>query len=59
MKAHLEHPKVTFYYACAKSVVAEKKCLSTRSYDNLNCMILPEKKTGKKFWRMIIKQELP
>ena len=36
MKAHLEHPKVTFYYACAKPVVAEKKCLSTPSYDNFN-----------------------
>jgi hypothetical protein len=24
MKAHLEHPEVTFYYACAKPVVAEK-----------------------------------
>ena len=24
MKAHLKHPKVTFYYACAKPVVAEK-----------------------------------
>ena len=59
MKAHLEHPKVTFYYACAKPVVAEKKCLSTSSYDNFNSMILLEKETGKKFWRMIIKQELP
>ena len=59
MKAHLEHPKVTFYYACAKPVVAEKKCLSTPSYDNFNCMILLEKETGKKFWRIIIKQELP
>jgi hypothetical protein len=59
MKAHLEHPKVTFYYACAKPVVAEKQCLSTPSYDNLNCMILPEKAPGKKLSRMIIKQELP
>ena len=59
MKAHLEHPKVTLHYACAKPVVAEKECLSTPSYDNVNWMILLEKETGKKFWRMIIKQELP
>ena len=59
MKAHLERPKVTFYYACAKPAVSEKKCLSTPSYDNFNCMILLEKEIGKKFWQMIIKQELP